>query len=79
VGCNANFGGDIVVGIFFFFFIFSAIIVVFSTMIFSWFRNVQFLMFLMMEEDDGLLEDFHFYLFVSRYALSDPSLRFLRF
>ncbi len=50
-----------------------------STMIFSCFRNVQFLMFLMMEEDDGLLEDFHFYLFVSRYALSDPSLRFLRF
>jgi hypothetical protein len=57
----------------------TAIIVVFSTMIFSCFRNLQFLMFLMMEEDDGLLEDFHFYLFVSRYALSDPSLRFLRF
>jgi hypothetical protein len=57
----------------------TPIIVVFSTMIFSCFRNVQFLMFLMMEEDDGLLEDFHFYLFVSRYALSDPSLRFLRF
>jgi hypothetical protein len=54
----------------------TPIIVVFSTMIFSCFRNVQFLM---MEEDDGLLEDFHFYLFVSRYALSDPSLRFLRF
>jgi hypothetical protein len=57
----------------------TAIIVVFSTMIFSCFRNLQFLMFLMMEEDDGLLEDFHFYLFVSRYALSDPSLRCLRF
>lgn len=57
----------------------TAIIVVFSTMIFSCFRNVQFLMFLMMEEDDGLLEDFHFYLFVSRYTFSDPSLRFLRF
>jgi hypothetical protein len=56
VGSKANFGGDIVVRIFFF----SAIIVVFSTMIFSCFRNVQFLMFLMMEEDDGLLRGFPF-------------------